>query len=57
MEDRIKMLETKVKELESYISDITQTQNRTITLFNEFMDKCATNFIEIQNYFDSLKRN
>ena len=56
MEERIETLETKVKELETYIADLTQTQNQTVALLKEFIDKCSTNFLDIQEGFEAVNQ-
>ncbi len=54
MEEKIETLETKVRELETYIADLTQTQNQTVALLQEFINKCSTNFLDIQEGFEAI---
>ncbi len=54
MDERLMVLETKVKELETYIADLTQTQNQTVALLQEFINKCSTNFLDVQEGFEAV---
>jgi hypothetical protein len=56
MEDRIIELEKRVKQLEETILDLVKNQNKTVAILDEFMDKCSSNFIEIQRVFDQVKK-
>jgi len=54
MEKNIKNLEAKIEKLEKNILQISKAQERSVELFEQFVQKCAENFITIQKSFENL---